>query len=302
MVLDVTVDVRGTRERSFAMKRFVPPCRVSLSRSSRSARLAAVVCLLAASSSVARAGVPLGPVAATLTGQGEYGSIKGRLVYGGDQAPTPKVLVEVGQASKDPTVCAATKAITNRDLVVDPSTKGVKFAFAYLVRPKGTNPDALKALVEKTPVVELDQKNCEFLPYSLAIVQDQAVKFKSSDPVNHNIHISPFTNAPFNQILPPNGEVEKKFVAERRVIPLTCDIHPWMKGWIMVLDHPFFAITSDDGSFEIKGVPAGEQNLILWQAAVGYANPGLARGMPVKVEAGKATDIGDVKLDPAKVK
>jgi len=83
---------------------------------------------------------------------------------------------------------------------------------------------------------------------------------------------------------------------------LVCDIHPWMKGYIMVFDHPFFAITKEDGSFEIQGVPAGKQNLVVWQNAVGFATPNKGGLMPVTVKAGEATDIGEVKLDPTKVK
>ena len=87
---------------------------------------------------------------------------------------------------------------------------------------------------------------------------------------------------------PPGGQLELKLVAERLPIKLNCDIHPWMKCYVMVFDHPFFATTAKDGSFEIKGVPAGTQNLVLWQENVGYANPGAGRGMPVDREGGRA--------------
>ena len=70
----------------------------------------------------------------------------------------------------------------------------------------------------------------------------------------------------------------------------------------MVFDHPFFAVTGPDGSFEIKGVPAGDQNVVVWQEKVGYVTPGTGRGMPVKVAAGEVTDVGEIKIDPAKVK
>jgi hypothetical protein len=246
--------------------------------------------------------MPVGPLAAAMAGQAGFGTIKGRLVWGGDQAPPPAVLVEKGKATKDPAICAATATLTNNELVVDPQNKGIKFAFAYLVRPNGENTEAVKALLNKTAKVVIDQKNCEFLPYSTAMHQDQAIIFKSSDPVNHNIHLSPFTNQPFNLLLAPNGDTEKRLVAERRVIPLSCDIHPWMKGWIMVFDHPFFAVTEADGSFEIKGVPPGAQNLVVWQAAIGYATPGLAKGIPVTVSPDSVTDVGAIKLDPARVK
>jgi hypothetical protein len=249
----------------------------------------------------ARAAVPSASIAASLVGQGGFGTIKGRLVWGGDDVPKQKVSVEQGQSTKDPAICAATTSILDNDLVIDPKTKGVQYAFVYLVKPNGANPDAAKAILAKTPTVVIDQKNCQFLPYATAMIQDQGITFKSSDPVNHNVHLSPFTNPPFNVILAPNGAMTKNLVAERRVIPLVCDIHPWMKGWIMVFDHPFFAVTEADGSFEIKGVPTGDQNLVVWQAKVGYVNEGLARGMKVSVKS-DGTVLDDFKLDPKKIK
>jgi hypothetical protein len=190
----------------------------------------------------------------------------------------------------------------NKELVVDPDTKGISYAFAYLLKPKGTNPSAVKELLAAHPKAEIDQKQCEFVPYVLAIHQDQKLVLKSSDPVNHNVRYAAFSNTPLNQLLAPNGEMEVKLVAERRPLVLACDIHPWMKGYLMVFDHPFFAITGSDGSFEIKGVPAGEQSLVLWQEKVGYANPEKAKGKSVKVVAGQTTDIGEIKIDPASVK
>ncbi len=70
-----------------------------------------------------------------------------------------------------------------------------------------------------------------------------------------------------------------------------------MKSYVMVFDHPFFATTAQDGRFEIKGVPAGTQNLVLWQEKVGYATPGAGRGMPIEVKAGEVKDVGDIVLD-----
>lgn len=259
----------------------------------------AVAGLVALGPATSRAGAPVGPLAAGLAGQGGQGTIKGRLVWGGDQAPAPRNLVEKGQATKDPAVCAKDAAIRDNSLLVDSKTKGIKFGFAYLVNPAGANPEAVKALVAQSPTVEIDQKNCEFIPFATAAHQDQKVVFKSSDPVNHNVNVAPFKNEPFNTILPPNGELAKQFVAERQMIPLKCDLHPWMKGFIMVFDHPFFAVTAEDGSFEIKGVPAGNQKLVV-RLASGFVTPGLAQGTPVVVTAGQVTDVGEVKLDPAK--
>lgn len=276
----------------------------NLTRSLPPARLvcAGLVAALGATLTTAQAAPPAATLAASLTAQAGYGTIKGRLVWEGAEVPALKVLVAKGEAQKDPQVCARAEAIPSRELVVDPSSKGVQYGYAYLVKPQGDYSSAARELVSKTPTVEIDQKNCEFIPYVAAMHQSQGLVLKSSDPVNHNIRFSAFTNGAFNQVLPPIGRVELKLVAERRPIPLACDIHPWMKGYVMVFAHPFFAVTDEDGSFEITGVPAGIQNLVLWQEKVGYVNQGGARGIPVKVAANQVANVGDIQIDPAKVK
>lgn len=266
------------------------------------AALATSLAFLGTTAGTAEASAPVGVLATGVTTQAGFGSIKGRLVWGGDQAPDRKILAAKGQAPKDPGVCAAAMAIPADDLVVDPQSKGVQYGFAYLLQPKGENPEALKQIVAKAAEVEVDQKNCRFVPHALAMVQNQKAVFKSSDPVAHNIRFAAFQNAPFNQILPPNGSLTMNLIPERRPIPLACDIHPWMKGYMMVFDHPFFAVTGEDGSFEIQGIPAGAQNLVVWQETIGYVTQGAARGTPVEVKAGETVNVGDIRMDPAKVK
>jgi hypothetical protein len=246
--------------------------------------------------------LPVALLGSGLAGQADYGTIKGRLVWGGSEVPPAKNLIEKGQAQKDPEVCGKDEPVPNRELVVDPKTKGVAYGFVYLVKPKGSNTAAVKELLAKHPKVELDQKNCEFIPYVQAIHQEQTLVIKSSDPVNHNVRYAAFSNAPFNQILAPKGEIEMKLMAERRPIVVACDIHSWMKAYLMVFDHPFFTVTGPDGSFEIKGVPSGEQNLVLWQEKVGYVNPEKAKGMAVSVKAGESSDVGLVSISPSQVK
>jgi hypothetical protein len=243
-----------------------------------------------------------GLLAACLVGQASSGTIKGRLVWGDENIPPVKVDVEKGMAKNDPDICAKDGPILSRSLVIDPKTKGVAFGFAYLVRPKGEFTAATRDLVAKAPKVVLDQKSCEFQPYALPLHKDQALLIKSSDPRNHNVRFAGFNNAGINQVVGPMGQLEVKLVPDRLPMELHCDIHTWMKGYVMVFDHPFFTTTSPDGAFEIKGIPAGDQNLIVWQERVGFATPGGFRGMPVSVRAGEVADVGVIKLDPAKVK
>jgi len=232
----------------------------------------------------------------------EYGTIKGRLVLGGTDVAKSKVDVKKGDANKkDNAVCAAQGDLLSDELVVDAKTRGVESGIAYLVKPKGDNPEARKAITAKTPKVDIDQKHCKFVPHVTTLIKDQSVVFKSSDPVAHNVRISGFNNAS-NVSIPPNGQLPAKLVPEPRPINLNCDIHPWMSGKIMVFDHPFFAVTKADGTFEIRGVPAGTQSLVLSHEKVGYVTPNKAKGQEVKVTAGETTDIGDVTLDPKNFK
>ena len=164
--------------------------------------------------------------------QGDYGTIKGRLVWGGSEVPPAKDPVEKGKAAKDPEVCAKDAADPLARAGRRPQDQGRSpTASPTWSSPSGTNPEAVKELLAKSPKAELDQKNCEFFPYVQAIHQDQPLVIKSSDPVNHNVRYAAFTNPPFNQILAPNGQLEVKLVAERRPIAVACDIHSWMKAY-----------------------------------------------------------------------
>jgi hypothetical protein len=94
----------------------------------------------------------------------------------------------------------------------------------------------------------------------------QPLKIRNSDDTLHNIHPRPQANAEFNIGQPRQGmeslrEGDKTFNKPEIMIPVGCDVHPWMRAYISVLEHPFFAVTKDDGTFEIKGLPAGEYEL-----------------------------------------
>ena len=227
----------------------------------------------------------------------KFGTIRGHVVWGDKGIPEAKVIVKKGDPGvKDAQVCAATE-LKSKDLTIDPASLGVADAIVYLVKPSGSNPEAEKAVLAKTPEVIMDQVNCEYVPYTTAAMVGQKITFKSSDPVGHNVHYTVFGGEGMNTMLPANGKVTKTFKeAPKRVIPVVCDIHPWMKGQFQVFDHPFFAVTKPDGSFEITGVPPGTQNLVIFHSTKGYINEGKAKGQPVEVKAGAVKDIGDVKL------
>jgi hypothetical protein len=105
----------------------------------------------------------------------------------------------------------------------------------------------------------LDQEGCMYKPSMLAVRTGQPIKIRNSDDTLHNIHPRPTKNAEFNIGQPRKGmETIKSFDKEEVLIPVGCDVHPWMRSYIAVLSHPFFAVTKEDGSFEIKNLPPGE--------------------------------------------
>jgi hypothetical protein len=234
-----------------------------------------------------QAGPPAEPAQSAATG-----TIKGRLVWAGGEIPKPKV---EANAAKD--AFCKTKPILNRDLTIDPDTKGVADAYAYLVKPAGDYSSTTKAYLDKTPQVVVDQIGCEYVPYATVVHKDQKLIFKSTDPVGHNVDFKPFDNMKINKMLAPNGSFPYAIAkAEKRPTVAVCSIHPWMKGYVLIVDHPFAVVTKADGSFEITGVPAGEQHLVLWQSTRGYVTEGGKEGMVVNVKAGETTDVGEIKM------
>jgi len=121
-----------------------------------------------------------------------------------------------------------------------------------------------------TTAVTIDQHGCMYNPHVLGVMTGQNIDIKTSDQTNHNIQTFPTVNQAWNESQPPGSEDKVKTFARQEVmIPVKCQIHPWMKAYIGVVSHPFFAVTGDDGTFTIKGLPAGTYTLEFWQEKYG---------------------------------
>jgi len=106
--------------------------------------------------------------------------------------------------------------------------------------------------------VELDQKGCMYGPRVIGVMTGQNITIKNNDPTNHNIHPLPKVNQEWNESQAPGTDPKMKTFARQEImIPVKCQVHPWMKSFINVVGHPFYAVTGDDGSFTIKGLPPG---------------------------------------------
>jgi hypothetical protein len=174
-------------------------------------------------------------------------SIAGKISFAGT-APAPEKI----KVSADPYCQKEHKDGLERK-VVDVKDGGVKDVFVYVKSGiTGTYPPP-------TEPVELDQQGCMYKPHLVALQVGQPLKIKNNDETLHNIHPRPAVNQEFNVGQARKGmEVTKTFDKKEVMIPVGCDVHPWMRSYISVLDHPFFAVTDEDGKYEIKGLPPGE--------------------------------------------
>jgi plastocyanin len=123
--------------------------------------------------------------------------------------------------------------------------------------------------IPPTPVT-IDQSGCWFRPRVLGIQTGQTLQVINSDPVTHNIHPMAEINREWNHSQgagdPP---IARRFIKPEIMIRVKCNIHSWMHAFIGVLDHPYFAVSKDDGSFEIKNLPPGTYTIAVWQEKLG---------------------------------
>lgn len=118
--------------------------------------------------------------------------------------------------------------------------------------------------------VTLDQRGCQYHPHVFGIQAGQDLKIINSDGTLHNIHALPKVNAEFNIGQPfPKMETVKKFDKPEMPIRFKCDVHKWMGAYAGVFNHPFFATTNDQGTFEIKNLPPGNYVIEAWHEKYG---------------------------------
>ncbi len=118
------------------------------------------------------------------------------------------------------------------------------------------------------PVV-LDQQGCRYHPHMLGVRTGQTIQIKNSDGLLHNINADPGEQRGFNISQPTNMTTERSFAQPEVMIPVRCDVHGWMEAYIGVQDHPYFAVTGEDGSYRIENLPAGDYVIETWHERYG---------------------------------
>ncbi len=156
--------------------------------------------------------------------------------------------------------------------------------------------------------VTIDQKGCKYVPRVLGIQAGQPLKIVNSDQTNHNIHTLPRVNREFDDSqLAGQGPIIRKFKSPEAMFRVKCNQHSWMRAYIAVLAHPFFAISDSNGAFTIKGLPPGEYEIEAWHERYGAqtAKIKVAEKSEAKVDftfdGSVAYQPGALKIQPALV-
>jgi hypothetical protein len=184
------------------------------------------------------------------------GSVRGRVTLSGKAPVLPATAVR-----QDPRTCGATQE--DESLIVS-ARGGIKNAVVFLEGAARTPPppDAGEAVI--------DQIACRYLPHVQAVRVGARLVTANSDPILHTIRATVDGGTLFNVAMPIQGMRKAFALTQPGLIRAACDAgHTWMLAWVYAFDHPYFAVTSDDGSFEIRGVPPGKYRLHSWQERLG---------------------------------
>jgi plastocyanin len=184
------------------------------------------------------------------------GTIAGVVRFEGTPPPRPPV-----KMTTDPT-CARTKHRSEAIVVTGGKLAGVH------VRIKAGTADTHRAPAK--PVI-IHQEGCMYRPRVVGVMKGQTIAIENRDRTMHNVHAYEGKSSLFNLGQPPMTPAIEKTAdaAAGSVITLKCDVHPWMRAYAVVTDHPYFDVTGDDGTFTLENVPPGTYTLEAWHPELG---------------------------------
>ena len=197
---------------------------------------------------------------ATVIDPATAGSIAGTVNFSGT-APEPELI----QMDAEPTCMGQYTEGPFTETVVVNSNGTLSNVFIYVK-------SGLEGMTFATPSepVVLDQEGCRYHPHVLGVQTNQTLLIRNSDDVLHNIHPEPSNSRSFNVSQPNQGmETERSFPTAEIMIPVSCDVHSWMSAFVGVVDHPYFAVSGSDGSFELPNLPPGDYEVEAWHELYG---------------------------------
>ncbi|MCH7760631.1 hypothetical protein IIA15_04410 [candidate division TA06 bacterium] len=201
------------------------------------------------------------------------GTIVGKVTFVGEPVPPQAIAID-----KDVEICGKEKKFSE-DLVVSKTNKGLKNVVVTLLNPP------------ESPFTEggdggiLDQRGCWFYPHIQVIPTGSTLEILNSDGILHNIHTFSMENPPFNKAQPGFKKKMTESFEFPEIIRVKCDAHPWMGAWLVIAEHPYYALTDESGSFRIENAPEGKHTLHFWHEKLGK------KLRDVKVTAGEDSKV-----------
>jgi plastocyanin len=177
-------------------------------------------------------------------GRTQFVTLKGQIVYGEEKFPTPKEITP----NTNQEHCLSKGKLFTEVWVIDKDSKGVKWVFVWLLDRKGKSLPPNPNLPAPSEKVVMDQPCCAFVPRVVALRAGQVLEVRNSAPINHNVNWSgggrtqPSGNV---GLRPSDGKQEITGLKPTTLgaVLIGCNIHGWMKGWVRVFDHPYYAVT-----------------------------------------------------------
>ncbi len=185
------------------------------------------------------------------------GSVSGNVTYAGPAA-APKAV----EITKDVKICGKADHFDTSLLVS--KDKGLANVVVSVVGVEGG-----RGLESMGASFSIDQNGCKFIPHVSMVPAGSTLEIKNSDGILHNIHTSSELNKAINKAQPRFLKVLKVSFDKAEVVKVACDVHNWMTGYIVVADHPFHAVTDEDGNFEIADIPDGSYAVEYWHETLG---------------------------------
>jgi plastocyanin len=189
------------------------------------------------------------------------GVVRGKISFPG----TPPVMKEL----KNDQCCEGAKPLKEETVVVGPD-KGLANCFVWIegigpAAPKGEGPS-------------IDQVFCQYIPHAVGVAVGQKLTVKSSDPIPHNVNFKGKANSQINFGMTGAGQSKRISFGKAEIMPLKCDVHPWMSSYVGVFENSYFAVTRPDGLFEIREIPEGSYKLIVWHELYGQKEQAITIG------------------------
>lgn len=194
----------------------------------------------------------LAALAPASTATAQDATLKMRFVYDGTPPPVGNIT-----ATKDQDYCGK-HDIPNEKLIVNSKDKGIKNVIVHVYsRSSGKDLPKTKHTAKKHV---LANKECRFEPHIILAHTGDTLAITNPDPIGHNANLNFIRNTAQNLMIPSGQQKDIELKEEEPApIPIDCNIHPWMRAYVVVLDNPFADVSNESGEIVIEGLPSGKE-------------------------------------------